>query len=202
MMTLREALEGLAAHRGQRIVITTMSSAGLWPSLSDTPLDFAYIPSAMGQGPPLGLGLALAQPQRGVIVVNGDGCTLMNLGCLVTLAHHPANLYLLILDNGLYEVTGGQQTAGTGHADFAGLARAAGIARVYTFETADSWRAGAAEALTGPGPVVAWLKVEGRLGQKTPKAPRPMAEQIQRLRGALGVVAPNVTPGVAAGGVV
>ena len=115
-----------------------MSSAGVWPSLSDTPLDFTYIPSAMGQGPPLALGLALAQPERGVIVVNGDGCMLMNLGSLVTLAHHPAGVYLLILDNGLYEVTGGQLTAGAGHTDFAGLARAAGIQRVYTFESADS----------------------------------------------------------------
>jgi sulfopyruvate decarboxylase subunit beta len=185
MMTLREALEILAAHRGQRIVVATMSSAGVWPSLSDTPLDFIYIPSAMGQGPLLGLGLALAQPERGVIVLNGDGCTLMNLGCLVTLAQHPANVSLLIVDNGLYEVTGGQPTAGTGHTDFAGLARAAGIQRVYAFDNSKAWRAGAAEALTGQGPVVIWLKVEGRLGQLTPKAPRPMAEQIARLRQAL-----------------
>lgn len=186
MMSQREALEVLAAHRGQRLVITTMGSAGIWPSLSNTPLDFAYIPSAMGQGPALGLGLALAQPERGVVVVNGDGCTLMNLGCLVTLASQSANLYLLIVDNGLYEVTGGQLTAGAGHTDFAGLARAAGIPRVYAFDTLKAWKAGAAEALSGPGPVVVWLKVEGKLGQKTPVPPRPMAEQLDRLRHALG----------------
>jgi thiamine pyrophosphate-dependent acetolactate synthase large subunit-like protein len=184
-MTHREALEGLAAHRGNRIVITTMTAISIWPQLSDSPLDFAYIPSAMGQGPSLGLGLALAQPDRGVIVVNGDGCTLMNLGCLVTLANHPADLFLLIMDNGLYEVTGGQRHAGAGHTDFAALARAAGIRRVYTFDTLAAWRGGATEALTGPGPVVVWLKLEGRLGQKTPKPPRPMSEQIARLRQAL-----------------
>jgi thiamine pyrophosphate-dependent acetolactate synthase large subunit-like protein len=187
MMTLRESLEILAPHRGQRLVIATMSSASVWPSLSDTPLDFVYITSSMGQATPLGLGWALAQPERGAIVLNGDGCTLMNLGCLVTLANHPANVYLLILDNGLYEVTGGQPLAGAGRTDFAGLARAAGIRRVYTFQSADAWRAGAAEALTGEGPVVVCLKIEGRLGQKTPKAPRPMAEQIARLRQALGI---------------
>src|SRR5262245_62278487 len=120
-MTLREALSVVAERRGQRIVLTTMSAVGAWPEFSDGPLDFAYIPSAMGQGPDLGLGLALAQPQRGVIVLNGDGCTLMNLGCLVTLANQPANLCLIIIDNGLYEVTGGQVTAGTGHANFAGM---------------------------------------------------------------------------------
>src|ERR1700751_3929382 len=132
MMTQREALEALAAPRGEHVVITAMGSVGIWPDLSDTPLDFAYIPSAMGQAPALGLGLALAQPERGVIVVNGDGCMLMSLGSLGTIAHHPANLYLLIIDNGHYEVTGGQPTAGAGHTDFAGLASAAGIQRVYS----------------------------------------------------------------------
>src|SRR5438132_7682379 len=186
-MELRAALEVLAKHRGQRIVITTMASIGIWPQLSDTALDFAYMPSAMGQGPSLGLGLALAQPDRGVIVVNGDGSMLMNLGSLATLAQQPAALYLLIMDNELYEVTGAQPTAGAGRADFAGLARAAGIARVYRFETLDAWQTGAAEALSGPGPVVAWLKVAGKLGQTTPRPPRPMAEQIARLRDALRV---------------
>jgi thiamine pyrophosphate-dependent acetolactate synthase large subunit-like protein len=185
-MLPRDALAVLAAQRGSRIVITTMSAGGVWPQLSDTPLDFTYIPSAMGQGPSLGLGLALAQPKRGVIVINGDGCTLMNLGCLVTIAAHPAELFLVIFDNNHYEVTGGQPTAGSGHTDFAGLARAAGIARIYTFDKIDDWKSGAAAALAGPGPVVIWLKVEGKLGQKTPTAPRPMSEQIQRLRAALG----------------
>jgi sulfopyruvate decarboxylase subunit beta len=181
-MTHTEALEVLAAHRGERIVVVTMGSGGLWPRLSDSPLDFCYLPSSMGQGPALGLGLALAQPERGVIVVNGDGCTLMNLGCLVTLANHPANLWLIIIDNGLYEITGGQETAGTGHTDFAGLGRAAGIRRTYRFDTVGEWRQGAAETLAGPGPVLIWLKVEGKHGQQTPKPPRPMSEQIARLK--------------------
>jgi thiamine pyrophosphate-dependent acetolactate synthase large subunit-like protein len=185
-MTQREALEVLARYRGAHVVLTTMTAVAIWPELSDTPLDFAYLPSAMGHAPGLGLGLALARPGRGVVVVTGDGSMLMNLGSLVTLARHPAQVYLLILDNDLYEVTGGQLTAGSGRTDFAALARAAGIARVHAFDTLEGWQAGAAEALAGPGPVVVWLKVEGRLGQKTPQAPRPMAEQIKRLRQALG----------------
>src|SRR5271170_2942870 len=108
MMTQAGALEVLAAHRGDRVVVTTMTSVGIWPRYSDTPLDFAYIPSAMGQAPALGLGLALAQPSRGALVINGDGCMLMSLGSLVTLANHPANIVVVILDNGHYEVTGGQ----------------------------------------------------------------------------------------------
>lgn len=187
MMHLQSALEVVARHRGDRVVITTMSPISLWPNLSDTPLDFNYIPSAMGHAPGLGLGIALAHPDRGVIVLNGDGCMLMNLGCLVTLANHPADLYLIIIDNGHYEVTGGQPTAGTGHTHFADLARGAGIRRVYSFDTAEAWATQAAEALSGPGPVVVWLKIEGKIGQKTPSPPRPMAEQIARLRKVLGV---------------
>jgi sulfopyruvate decarboxylase subunit beta len=185
-MNHQEALEVLASRRGSRIVITTMGSIGIWPSLSDTPLDFFYIPSAMGQGPDLGLGLALAQPTRGVIVVNGDGSMLMNLGSLVTIANHPANIFLVIIENGLYEVTGGQSVAGAGSTDFAGLARAAGIARVYSFDSIPAWRQGADAALAGAGPAVICLKVEGRLGEKTPAPPRSMSEQIARLQTALG----------------
>ena len=189
-MTHREALEVVAAQRRDRIVVSTMTSVGEWVKLSDSPLDFAYIPSAMGQGVALGLGLALGQPKRGVIVLNGDGSMLMSLGSLVTLANQPADVFVIIMDNGLYEVTGGQPTAGAGHVDFAGMARAAGISRAYKFETLPAWRTGAAEALAGHGPVVIDLKVEGRLGQKTPAPPRPMAEQIARLRQGLGVAAP------------
>jgi thiamine pyrophosphate-dependent acetolactate synthase large subunit-like protein len=185
-MTHQEALEVLAACRGRHIVITTHGSVDLWVSLSDTPLDFSYVPASMGQGPALGLGLALAQPGRGVVVVSGDGSLLMNLGCLVTIAAHPADLYLVVMDNGVYEVTGGQPHAGAGHADFAGLARSAGIRRVYSCENAEGWRAVAVEALSGPGPVVIWLKVAARPGQCAPTAQRPMAEQIARLRQLLG----------------
>jgi len=185
-MTQLEAMEILARHRGERIVITTMTTAGIWPALSDTGLDLPYLPSSMGQAPGLGLGLALATG-RGVIVVNGDGCMLMNLGSLVTLANNPADVFLIIMDNALFEVTGGQPHAGVGNTDFAQLARGAGFSRVYTFPSFADWKDGAAEALAGPGPVCLWLKVEGRLGQKTPKGPRPIPEQIARMRQALGV---------------
>lgn len=185
LMTQRQALEVLLPHRGDRIVVTTMSSAGIWPQISSSPLDFCYIPSAMGHAPGLGLGLALSQNKRGVIVINGDGCMLMSLGSLVTLAQNPANVYLLIFDNGLYEVTGGQKVAGAGRTNFAAIANGAGISRVYACETLDAWQNSAEEALSGPGPVVICLKVEGRLGQKTPKPPRPIREQIESLRFAL-----------------
>src|SRR5947208_747138 len=187
MLTLADALAPLAAHRGERVVVTTMSSVGAWPQLSDTPKDFAYLPSSMGQAVPLGLGLALAKPGLGVVVVSGDGGLLMNLGCLVTLAQHAVPVTVVLIDNGLYEVTGGQTVVGAGRTDFAGLARASGITRVHSFDAADLWHAGAAEALAGTGPGFVWLKVHGEHGKATPTAPRPMADQIRRLREAIGV---------------
>lgn len=185
-MTHREALEVLAANRGKHIVLTTHGSIDLWVSLSDTPLDFSYVPASMGQGPLLGLGLALAQTRHGVVVVTGDGSILMNAGCLVTLANHRVDLFLIIIDNGVYEVTGNQPTAGAGHIDFSSLARAAGIPRVYAFDAPDLWRTGAAEPLKGPGPVAIWLKVAARPKQHAPTTARPMAEQMARLRQLLG----------------
>ena len=186
-MTHRDALEVLAAARDDRVVVTTMGSVGLWPQVADHPRDFHYLPSSMGQGVPLGLGLALARPGLGVVVLCGDGGLLMNLGCLVTLAQHDVPVTVLLIDNGLYEVTGGQPVAGAGRTDFAGLARAAGVGRVFAFDTADAWRGGVAEVLAGPGPAFVWLKVVGERGKATPTAPRPMDEQVPRLREAIGV---------------
>jgi thiamine pyrophosphate-dependent acetolactate synthase large subunit-like protein len=186
MMTHREALEVLAANRREQVVVTTMGSIALWPQLSDSPLDFHYLPSSMGQGVPVGLGLCLAQPGRGVIVLTGDGGTLMNLGCLVTAAQFSVPLYILLIDNGLYEVTGGQAVANAGRTDFASLARGAGFSRVYACGEPGEWKAAAGAALAGSGPVFVWLKVKGELGKATPTAPRPMADQIARLKQALG----------------
>jgi thiamine pyrophosphate-dependent acetolactate synthase large subunit-like protein len=185
-MTHLEALEVLAERRGGHVVVTTHGSVDLWASLSDAPLDLAYVPASMGQAPALGLGLALAQPGRGVVVACGDGHLLMNLGCLVTLAAHPADVFLVVIDNGAYEVTGGQPTPGAGRADFAELARGAGVRRVYACDTAEEWRAVAAEALRPPGPVAVWLKVQARPDQRAPTAMQPMAEQLARLRAVQG----------------
>jgi thiamine pyrophosphate-dependent acetolactate synthase large subunit-like protein len=162
-----------------------MGSVAIWPQLSDTPRDFHYLPSSMGQGVPLALGLCLARPGLPVAVLVGDGGLLMNLGCLVTAAQFEVPLTVLLIDNGLYEVTGGQAVANAGRTDFARIAAGAGFGRVYSCGSRAEWEAHAAEVLSGPGPVFAWLKVRGELGKPTPHAPRPMADQIARLRDAL-----------------
>ena len=185
-MPLLAALDVLAKLRGEQIVVTTMGAAREWPKLSAHPLDFHYLPSAMGHAPMLALGLALARPDREVICFNGDGCMLMGLGCLVTLAASGAkNLTLVVLENGIYEVTGGQATAGSIAAvDFAGLARAAGIASVASFDELPAWQEQAAAALALPGPRFIRLAVEP-VGANYLLPPPEMQAQIERFCAAL-----------------
>ena len=186
-MELAECIDAVVPLAQRHIVITTMSATGQWPADSDAPLLFHYLPSSMGQGPALGLGLALAQPARRVVVVNGDGCMLMNLGALATIGRYrPSNLAVVVLDNGIYEVTGGQTHAGTDTVDYAAVARACGIPHAYDFSDPVAWSRQAEAVLTGAGPVLVRLAVEPRFGQTTPQPRRPMSVQVQRLRAALG----------------
>lgn len=187
MMSQKEALRVVAAHRGEGIVITTMSAVTLWPQITSSDLDFHHVPSTMGQATALGVGLALARPERRVTVINGDGSTLMNLGSLVTIARHAPNLLLIVMDNGIYEVTGGQPNAGNGVVRFAEVARGCGFPRVYDFDLRETWERGAEEVFSGNGPVFVRLGVEARTGQKAPKPPRTMDLQIRGLRRALGL---------------
>ena len=87
-----------------------------------------YMLGSMGLAIPIALGVALAQPKRHVIALEGDGSLLMQLGCLATVAARaPKNLTIVVWDNGIYQITGGQKTASE-TADLVEIARAAGIA--------------------------------------------------------------------------
>jgi sulfopyruvate decarboxylase subunit beta len=182
-----DALRVLAEHcAADQVVVTNQGSARIWPKLRRRGLDFHYNPSTMGGAIPLGLGLAIALPQREVIVVSGDGSLLMSLGSLVTVAGAMAtNLSIVLLDNGIYEVTGGQRTPAKGTVDYCGLARAAGFPSTSNFAQLEQWQTGAAAALREPGPRFLRLAVgpapEEYLQFPTP----PIAEQLAALHAAL-----------------
>src|SRR5215210_7355728 len=94
-MDLREAVAVVRSGRGDGdVVITSMGTAREWTAMGPLhPRDFVYVPSAMGHAASLGLGLALAQPKRRIIVMMGDGSLLMSLGSLATIsAERPENL--------------------------------------------------------------------------------------------------------------
>jgi thiamine pyrophosphate-dependent acetolactate synthase large subunit-like protein len=87
-----------------------------------------YMLGSMGLACPIALGVALAQPKRGVIALEGDGSILMALGCLTTIGMiQPKNLTIVIMDNGIYQITGGQRTATQESADIVAIAQGAGI---------------------------------------------------------------------------
>lgn len=187
-MPVAEALQVLVALRGAAdVVVTNQASARLWPTLSDHALDLNYNPSTMGGAIPLALGLALSQPQREVIVLTGDGSLLMSLGSLVTVTGSGAtNITIVVLDNGMYEVTGGQATPATNvPVDFAGVGRAAGFPTVVHFANLPDWQTQAAASLASPGPRLVWLQVGPTDPQilRTPSA--PILPRIMRLRDAL-----------------
>ena len=185
MLDKYACLEKLAARRTDEIVVTSMSVAMPWARLSDGPLDFASVDSAMGHAADFAYGRALAQPRRRVIALNGDGSMLMCLGTLVTVAQRPApNFTLVIGENGTYEVTGNQPVPGAGAVDFEALARGAGIREVHTIETEADFDAVLPLHFDGPGPAVFIWKIE-RADEPVPKPELPIRERAHRLRDAL-----------------
>ena len=170
------------------IVVTNQGSARVWPKLAQRPLDLHYNPSTMGGAVPLALGLALAQPEREVICVSGDGALLMNLGSLVTVgACNPTNLTVVVLENGLYEVTGGQKTPGPqALVDFATLAENTGFETIGNFQNVRDWRKQVREfMLESIGPRFVCLAVEHTPREYLKHPTPPMAGQLTRFRAAL-----------------
>ncbi len=135
----------------------------------------------------MGLGLALAQPHREVLVFSGDGSLLMNLGALVTIVDSRAtNLTIALIDNGVYEVTGGQKTAAaSAPADFGSLARACGFPTVARFSDLDGFRHRVKAVLQESGPRLLWMAAEPVLEDYTLCPPGPMHDRLERFRRAL-----------------
>lgn len=187
-MTTRQLLEVLLRLRGPNdLIITSMGSAREWQRLSRHELDFNYIPSTMSGAIPLGLGLALARPELNVTVCSGDGSLLMSLGSLVSVVSSGVtNLSVLLIDNGVYEITGGQPTAGgQASVDYSLLARGAGFTSCERFDEPTVWKQRAASFLQSPGPRFAWLKVGVEREDFVLAPAEPMTAQVARLKNAL-----------------
>lgn len=130
------------------LVVTIMGAvAAELQSLGHRPNHF-YLQHAMGLASSTGLGLALCLPDQKVVVLDGDGSILMNLGSLTTLARYrPANLVHIIFDNESLLSVGGFPTATSTGSDLEGVARAAGVPRAVTVRTCDEFKAAALEAI-------------------------------------------------------
>ena len=137
-----DALRAIYGQLDEVVVVTIMGAvAAELQSIGHRP-NFFYLQHAMGLASSMGLGIALARPDRQVVVFDGDGSVLMNLGGLTTLARYrPANLVHVVFDNESLLSVGGFPTATSTGSDLAGIAAAAGIRRTGTVRTLDEFTA-------------------------------------------------------------
>jgi sulfopyruvate decarboxylase subunit beta len=170
-MRRQEAIAALVAERGNAITITTEQAIGAWRAAVAEPAnaipDHLDIVGCMGAASTIGLGIALARPERSVIVVDGDGSLLMQLGSLVTIAGAaPENLFHFVFENGVYETSGSQPLPAEGRFDLAQMAGAAGYANVYQFADAAEFERVLPEVLQKRGPVFVSVRTEPEDGFK------------------------------------
>src|SRR5947207_15990591 len=156
-----DALSAIYAQLADRIVVTIMGAvAAELQSIGHRP-NFFYLQHAMGLASSMGLGIALSRPDRQVIVLDGDGSILMNLGGLTTLARYrPQNLVHVVFDNESLLSVGGFPTATATGSDIAGIAAAAGVPRTATARTLDEFTHAFDEALAAAALTTIVAKVE------------------------------------------
>jgi thiamine pyrophosphate-dependent acetolactate synthase large subunit-like protein len=156
----RVAVGRLLRDRGDALIVTGLGSPTYdVAAAGDTPFNF-YLWGAMGGAAMTGLGLALAQPERRIVVVTGDGEMLMGVGSLATIAcERPRNLAIVVIDNEHYGETGMQPTHTGRGVDLTGVARAAGFKEALTVRTGPELEQFARKLFAATGPLFADIKV-------------------------------------------
>ena len=146
-------------YRGDAVIVPTMRATVGWKEVSNNIKRDIAISGAMGKTSSFALGVCLSQPDTKVIVFDGDGSLIMNMGTLVTIANKaPKNMYHFVMDNGIYGTTGGQPVPGNGVTSYAGLAKEAGYASSYEFDDLEEFSTQAAQIFQQPGPVLVSIK--------------------------------------------
>ena len=159
MMRRDDCLKALARHRTDEIVVAVYKAAQEWLHIGPHDLNYTFT-GAMGQGSSHALGLALGRPDKRVIVLDGDGSLLMNLGTLVTIANAaPANLLHCLCRNNTYESNGAVPIPDVQRISFTTMARAAGYRNTYDFKRLEEWDAALPGLLQEEGPVFVDLEL-------------------------------------------
>jgi len=185
-MTRLDATHRLAAALGNDLVIASLGHPAYDLFAAGDHDTYFYTWGSMGLASSVGLGLAMAQPDRRVVVLDGDGSLLMNLGSLATIGWvRPANLVVIVWDNGLYGTTGGQDTATAHGTDLDAAARAMGISATATVKTLAELDHAMARSRSQSGPWVIVAKVD----ESAPavKPPQDCVFIKQRFMAAIGV---------------
>jgi thiamine pyrophosphate-dependent acetolactate synthase large subunit-like protein len=167
MLERRKLVKDLLVDRRDLMVVCGLGSATYdVAAAGDHPLNL-YLWGAMGGAAMIGLGLALAKPERRVAVITGDGEALMGLGALATIGvKQPSNLVIVVLDNGHYGETGMQASHTNGSADLVAIAKGCGFVEALTLTD----QAGVARVRqlmhTGEGPILANARISN---EETPR---------------------------------
>jgi thiamine pyrophosphate-dependent acetolactate synthase large subunit-like protein len=195
MMHTAEMLKVFQQYRGDAIVVPGRGGRH-WVEMSTTPnLDAPVGDPAMGGHAAFALGLALAQPQKKVVVFDSEGDLLMNLGVLPTIAEQaPKNFYHFMLDNECYATTGGQPVPNAKNVAYDVIARGAGYPRAFAFTTLEEFTSNIKAILDQPGPVFVAMKVFPEvenlpIGQRRRWQTRSREQVVHDLRQELGTTA-------------
>ncbi len=180
-----DALRAIYPELKERIVVTIMGAVAVeLYTLGHRP-NFFYLEHAMGLASSMGLGIALAMPRHKVVVIDGDGSLLMNLGTLSTMARYsPPNLVHIVFDNASLLSVGGFPTATATGTDLAGVARACAIPKVTEADTPERLKAAVTDALSGAKLTTIVSKVEA-VGPKSFHMDLPLLENRFQFKHAL-----------------
>jgi sulfopyruvate decarboxylase subunit beta len=180
----------------QALVVTSLGNASyLWAAMHHRPENF-YFEDAMGLALPLALGLAIAQPERPVVVVEGDGALMMHMGALVTVgAVAPGNLTVLLIQNGVHAASGGQALTNAS-LDLAALARSAGIIRAQNVATPAAF----ASAMGAPADGTRFLVLSTKPDPEVVRPPIALDPVLTKHRFMTAIGAPRYVPTMFGGG--
>lgn len=184
-MLRQDALQAIYPVIQPHIVVTIMGAVAAELYTLGHRDNFFYLEHAMGLASSMGLGIALSLPEHKVVVIDGDGSLLMNLGTLSTLARYkPGNLLHIVFDNESLLSVGGFPTATSTGTDLAGIARASGVPRVMEANTPDSLKDAVIGALTSNTLTTIVSKVEA-IGPKSFHMDLPLLENRFQFKRAL-----------------
>ncbi len=152
MIEMRDAMRAVKAEDPEAVVLLAETSTMAFADISEP--DDLYLPvGSMSKASSVGLGVALAQPDKNVVIFDGDGSLLMNLGSLVTIGKQaPKNLVHILLANDVYALTGGQPIPSADRGDLPGMGKAAGYAAVLIFDNIEQFASDLPAILNEDGP--------------------------------------------------
>jgi sulfopyruvate decarboxylase subunit beta len=184
-MLRQDALAAIYPELEPNIVVTIMGAVAAELYTLGHRHNFFYLEHAMGLASSMGLGIALSMPEHKVIVLDGDGSLLMNLGTLSTMARYkPGNLLHIVFDNESLLSVGGFPTATSTGTDLAGIARASGVPQAMEVQTPDELKTSVTEALASNILTTIVAKVEA-IGPKTFHMDLPLLENRFQFKRAL-----------------